>query len=61
MISAIFYGRAAANPNDYHWIAIVACYHLGFFAFLGANLVGITFVMDEEVQSYTQWISFVLT
>ncbi|KAK6716658.1 hypothetical protein SNK04_007610 [Fusarium graminearum] len=47
IISAIFYGRAAANPNDYHWIAIVACYHLGFFAFLGANLVGITFVMDS--------------
>ncbi|CAJ0550875.1 Ff.00g108050.m01.CDS01 [Fusarium sp. VM40] len=47
IISAIFYGRAAASPNDYHWMAIVAPYHLGFFAFLGANLVGITFVMDS--------------
>ncbi|KAF4985633.1 hypothetical protein FGRMN_11143 [Fusarium graminum] len=47
IISAIVYGRAAASPNDYHWMAIVASYHLGFFAFLGANLVGITFVMDS--------------
>ncbi|KAF9773969.1 hypothetical protein IL306_008106 [Fusarium sp. DS 682] len=47
IISAIVYGHAAASPNDYHWIAIVASYHLGFFAFLGANLVGITFVMDS--------------
>ncbi|KAF4340770.1 HOL1 [Fusarium beomiforme] len=47
IISAIVYGHAAASPNDYHWIAIVAPYHLGFFAFLGANLVGITFVMDS--------------
>ncbi|KAM0211163.1 hypothetical protein ACHAQI_005461 [Fusarium lateritium] len=47
IISAVFYGRAAASPNDYHWMAIVAPYHLGFFAFLGANLVGITFVMDS--------------
>ncbi|KAM0347673.1 hypothetical protein ACHAPU_004687 [Fusarium lateritium] len=47
IISAVVYGRAAASPNDYHWMAIVAPYHLGFFAFLGANLVGITFVMDS--------------
>ncbi|KAG5759343.1 hypothetical protein H9Q72_012532 [Fusarium xylarioides] len=47
IISAIVYGHAAASPNDYHWIAIVAPYHLGFFSFLGANLVGITFVMDS--------------
>ncbi|KAF5666591.1 HOL1 [Fusarium circinatum] len=47
IISAIVYGHAAASPNDYHWIAIVAPYHLGFFSFLGANLIGITFVMDS--------------
>ncbi|KAL6351684.1 hypothetical protein LRP88_15039 [Fusarium phalaenopsidis] len=47
IISAIVYGHAAASSNSYHWIAIVASYHLGFFAFLGANLVGITFVMDS--------------
>ena len=28
-------------------MAIVAPYHLGFFAFLGANLIGITFVIDS--------------
>ncbi|KAJ4267077.1 hypothetical protein NW762_003175 [Fusarium torreyae] len=47
IISAIVFGHAGASPEDYHWMAIVASYHLGFFAFLGANLVGITFVMDS--------------
>ncbi|UPL01266.1 hypothetical protein LCI18_012200 [Fusarium solani-melongenae] len=47
VISCIIYGRAAAAPDNWHWMAIVASYHLCYFAFLGANLVGITFAMDS--------------
>ncbi|KAI8668602.1 hypothetical protein NCS57_00671900 [Fusarium keratoplasticum] len=47
IISCIIYGRAAAAPDNWHWMAIVAPYHLCYFAFLGANLVGITFAMDS--------------
>ncbi|KAH7176915.1 major facilitator superfamily domain-containing protein [Dactylonectria macrodidyma] len=45
--SCVIYGRAAASPQDWSWMAIVAPYHLGYFAFLGVNLIGITFAVDS--------------
>ncbi|KAH8900668.1 major facilitator superfamily transporter [Thozetella sp. PMI_491] len=46
VIACTIYGRAGAHPDDWPWMAVVAPYTLGFFAFLGANLVGITYVID---------------
>ncbi|KAF7554868.1 hypothetical protein G7Z17_g2579 [Cylindrodendrum hubeiense] len=47
VISCVIYGRAGASPGDWSWMAIVAPYHLGYFAFLGVNLIGITFAVDS--------------
>ncbi|KAJ3943622.1 uncharacterized protein N0V96_006551 [Colletotrichum fioriniae] len=47
IISCVFFGQAGAHPNRWHWMTIVAPYNLGYFAFLGANLVGITYAIDS--------------
>ncbi|KAF6804500.1 major facilitator superfamily transporter [Colletotrichum sojae] len=47
ILSCVIYGQAGAHPSKWHWIAVVAPYHLGYFAFLGANLVGITYAIDS--------------
>jgi hypothetical protein len=47
IISCVVYGRAGASPDDWSWVAIVAPYHLGYFAFLGANVVSITYAVDS--------------
>ncbi|KAF4463996.1 HOL1 [Fusarium albosuccineum] len=47
IISCVIYGRAGAMPDQWHWMAVVVTYHLGYFAFLGVNLVGITFAVDS--------------
>lgn len=47
IISCVIYGRAAETPKDWPWISIAMCYHLGFFAFNGANMVGITYLVDS--------------
>ncbi|KAF4992508.1 hypothetical protein FDECE_13697 [Fusarium decemcellulare] len=47
IISCVIYGRAGAMPDKWHWMAVVVTYHLGYFAFLGVNLVGITFAVDS--------------
>lgn len=39
--------RPGADPQSWHWMAVVAPYHLGYFAFLGADLVGITYAIDS--------------
>jgi hypothetical protein len=46
VISCVIYGQAGQSPNSWPWMAIVAPYHLGYFAFLGANQVGITYAVD---------------
>jgi hypothetical protein len=46
VLSCVLYGRAGAHPAQWSWVAVAAGYHLGFFAFLGANLVGITYSVD---------------
>ncbi|KAL2880092.1 hypothetical protein SGCOL_004476 [Colletotrichum sp. CLE4] len=47
IISCVFYGQAGAYPDRWHWMTIVAPYNLGYFAFLGANLIGITYAIDS--------------
>ncbi|KAL0941670.1 major facilitator superfamily transporter [Colletotrichum truncatum] len=47
IVACILYGQAGANPESWHWMAIVAPYHVGYFAFLGANLIGITYAIDS--------------
>ncbi|KAJ8118344.1 hypothetical protein OPT61_g659 [Boeremia exigua] len=45
IVACIVYGRAA--QEHWHWAAIVLTYHIGFFAFNGANMVGITYLVDS--------------
>ncbi|KAK4899961.1 hypothetical protein LTR27_002723 [Elasticomyces elasticus] len=45
--SAVLYGQAAAHPERFHWFAIVFAYAGYLFAFLGANIVGITLLLDS--------------
>ncbi|KAI1852054.1 hypothetical protein JX266_002907 [Neoarthrinium moseri] len=47
VISCVLYGQGAQFPNLWNWMTIVAPYHMGYFAFLGANLVGITYAVDS--------------
>ncbi|GKT57568.1 major facilitator superfamily transporter [Colletotrichum tofieldiae] len=47
VISCVFFGQAGAFPDRWHWMTIVAPYNLGYFAFLGANLIGITYSIDS--------------
>lgn len=51
IISCVVYGRAAEHPQSWPWISIVMSYHLGFFAFNGANMVGITYLVDSVSSS----------
>ncbi|KAE9576176.1 putative MFS-type transporter [Colletotrichum fructicola] len=45
--ACVFYGQAGSHPEQWHWMTIVAPYHVGYFAFLGANLIGITYAIDS--------------
>lgn len=47
IMACVIYGRAAEEPTHWPWIAIVLTYHIGFFAFNGANMVGITYLVDS--------------
>ncbi|KAL4806056.1 major facilitator superfamily domain-containing protein [Aspergillus unguis] len=47
VICGIIYGQAASYPNKWNASAIVVGYNAGFFAFLGANIVGITYAVDS--------------
>ncbi|KAK2610218.1 hypothetical protein N8I77_003668 [Diaporthe amygdali] len=47
IIACVLYGQGGAYPERWHWMTIVAPYHMGFFAFLGTNLVGITYAIDS--------------
>ncbi|KAK1962780.1 major facilitator superfamily transporter [Colletotrichum sublineola] len=47
IISCVFFGQAGAYPDRWHWMTVVAPYNLGYFAFLGANLTGITYAIDS--------------
>lgn len=47
IICGIIYGQAASFPGDWNASAIVVSYNASFFAFLGANIVGITYAVDS--------------
>jgi len=47
VVSAVMYGRGAQNPQSWHWMSIVAPYHLGYFAFIGCNVVSIAYCVDS--------------
>lgn len=47
VISAVLYGAAAANPERYHWFAIVFAFGGYYFGFVGANIAGITYLIDS--------------
>lgn len=46
VVGCIIYGRAGASPEQWSWAAVPVAYNLGYFAFLGANMVGITYIAD---------------
>lgn len=47
LVCAIIYGQVGAHPNDWSIAAPIVCYNASFFAFLGANVVGITYAVDS--------------
>ena len=47
VICTIVYGQAGAFPNEWSLAAPVITYNASFFAFLGANVVGITYAVDS--------------
>ncbi|KAI7361331.1 MFS general substrate transporter [Hortaea werneckii] len=47
VISATIYGQAAQHPDQYHWFAIAFAYAAYYFCFLGANIGGITYLLDS--------------
>ncbi|KAL3480544.1 major facilitator superfamily domain-containing protein [Aspergillus californicus] len=47
VVCGIVYGQAASRPDDWNASAIFVSYNASFFAFLGANIVGITYAIDS--------------
>ncbi|KAJ9657124.1 hypothetical protein H2198_004482 [Neophaeococcomyces mojaviensis] len=45
--TAVLYGQAAAHPNQYHWFTVVWAIAAYYFAFVGANIVAITYLLDS--------------
>ncbi|USW52693.1 Putative major facilitator superfamily, MFS transporter superfamily [Septoria linicola] len=47
VVSRVIYGQAAAHPERYHWFAIAWAYAAYYFAFIGANIAAITYLLDS--------------
>lgn len=47
IISAVLYGRGAQDPQEWHWMTVVGPYHLGYFAFIGCNVISIAYCVDS--------------
>ncbi|KAJ5953496.1 hypothetical protein N7454_000392, partial [Penicillium verhagenii] len=47
VVCGIIYGQAGANPEKWSVASIVIGYNASYFAFLGANIVGITYAVDS--------------
>ncbi|CAG8947894.1 unnamed protein product [Penicillium salamii] len=43
----ILYGQGAAHPDKYHWFVYVWAMSAYYFAFVGANIVAITYLLDS--------------
>lgn len=46
VVCSIVYGQAGTHPTHYTWGTVAVTYNAIFFAFLGANIVGITYAID---------------
>jgi hypothetical protein len=46
VISAVLYGQAGQYPEKYHWFVIVFANAGYYFAFVGANIAAITYLLD---------------
>lgn len=47
VFSSVLYGLAAQNPTNYHWFTYVWVVAAYYFAFVGANIVAITYLLDS--------------
>ncbi|KEF52426.1 uncharacterized protein A1O9_11667, partial [Exophiala aquamarina CBS 119918] len=47
IFTAVLYGQGAANTTKYHWFVYVWAIAAYFFAFIGANIVAITYLLDS--------------
>lgn len=47
LLSAIIYGQVGSHPTSWSIAAPIVTYNASFFAFLGANVVGITYAIDS--------------
>ncbi|KAL5333699.1 major facilitator superfamily domain-containing protein [Aspergillus crustosus] len=47
VVCGVIYGQAASYPERWNVSAIVVGFNASFFAFLGANIVGITYAVDS--------------
>ncbi|KAJ5766166.1 uncharacterized protein N7511_003782 [Penicillium nucicola] len=50
VVCGIIYGQAATHSDEWNVSAVVVSYNASFFAFLGANIVGITYAVDSFPQ-----------
>jgi hypothetical protein len=46
-LAATLYGLAAQNPGQYHWFVFVFANAAYYFAFIGANIAAITYLLDS--------------
>ena len=46
VFTAVLYGQGAAHPEKYHWFVYVWALAAYYFAFVGANIVAITYLLD---------------
>jgi hypothetical protein len=47
VFTAVLYGQGASHPENYHWFVYVWAAAAYFFAFIGANIVAITYLLDS--------------
>ncbi|KAJ5474994.1 hypothetical protein N7539_008060 [Penicillium diatomitis] len=48
--TAVLYGMGATHPSEYHWFVYVWAVAAYYFAFVGANIVAITYLLDSYPQ-----------
>ncbi|KAL9096130.1 MAG: hypothetical protein Q9165_001653 [Trypethelium subeluteriae] len=47
VVSVVLYGQGAAHPHAYHWFVFVFANAGYYFAFVGANIAAITYLLDS--------------
>jgi hypothetical protein len=47
VIAAVLYGQAGQHPENYHWFVIVFANAGYYFAFVGANIAAVTYLLDS--------------